>query len=305
MLLTIIGLCLFEIVSSLDNAVVNADILATMGKKWRRWFLTWGIFFSVFLVRGLLPFFLVWIANPTLNPIEVFSAAFSNDPAVAESMKQSAPLLLIAGGVFLIFLFFHWLFVEPKEFGFRVEKFFSKQAIWFYSVISIILCVILWFAIQKDPMLGFAAAIGSSAFFIIHGLKEQAARAEQDLKKNKDISDISKVIYLEILDATFSIDGVIGAFAFTMSVPLIILGNGLGAIVVRELTIKGVDHIKKFKYLKNGAMYSIFFLGFVMVAHSFGVHIPDWLSPVVTIGVIGVFFVKSIMHQKATAGQIG
>ena len=109
---------------------------------------------------------------------------------------------------------------------------------------------------------------------------------------------ISKLLYLEVLDATFSIDGVIGAFAFTMSVPLILLGNGLGAVVVRELTIRGVDRIKKYPYLKNGAMYSILCLGVVMLAHSFGVHVPEYVAPIITFIVIGFFLMKSIKEAK-------
>jgi hypothetical protein len=109
-----------------------------------------------------------------------------------------------------------------------------------------------------------------------------------------DMSDISKIFYLEVIDATFSIDGVLGAFAFTMAVPLIIIGNGLGAIVVREMTIRNVENIKKYRFLKNGAMYSVFFLGCIMVLDSFGFHIPSWVSPAITFGVVGFFLVKSI-----------
>lgn len=298
MILTILGLCVFEVVSSLDNAVVNADVLATMGKKWRRWFLIWGIFFSVFLVRGLLPWLIVWMSSPSLGFMGSLTATFSNDPHVKEALEKTAPLLLMGGGIFLIFLFFHWLFMEPKNFGLRGEEFFSRQAGWYFAIVSILLTVIIWKALKIDPMLAFAASIGSSAFFITHGFKEHAARAEEEMKDNKNMSDISKLLYLEVLDATFSIDGVIGAFAFTMSVPLILLGNGLGAIVVRELTIRGVDKIKNYPYLKNGAMYSIFCLGTVMLVHSFGVHVPEYIAPIITFVVIGFFLMKSIKEAK-------
>jgi len=98
---------------------------------------------------------------------------------------------------------------------------------------------------------------------------------------------------------TFSIDGVLGAFAFTLSVPLIILGNGLGAYILRKLTIGNIDRIKKYAFLKNGAMYSIFILGIIMVADSFGVEIPSYVSPILTFGIIGFFLYKSIKHIKA------
>ncbi|MBL8013139.1 MAG: DUF475 domain-containing protein [Candidatus Omnitrophica bacterium] len=298
LILSILGLCVFEIVSSLDNAVVNADVLSTMSAKWRKWFLVWGIFFGVFLVRGLLPWLIVWISNPALGPVGALTASFSNDPRVAASLEASSPILLVGGGLFLIFLFFHWLFLEQKNFGLVLEKQISRQGAWFYPVVSVILAVVIWLAIKKDPMMAFAASLGASAFFITHGFKEHAARVELEMKDNKDMSDISKLIYLEILDATFSIDGVIGAFAFTMSVPIIIIGNGLGAIVVRELTLRGVDRIRNYPFLKNGAMYSIFFLGIVMLADSFGVHVPHYFAPLITFGVIGFFLRKSILFQK-------
>lgn len=293
-LLSILGLCLFEVISSIDNAVVNADVLATMSKRWRKWFLVWGIFFGVFLVRGLLPWFIVWMANPSVGPWGALTASFSNDPKIQQALEESSPPLLLGGGVFLIFLFFHWLFLEPKEFGLHVERFFSKQGVWFFAVVSVILSAIIWEALKINPMMAFAASVGSSAFFITHGFKEHAARVELELKNRHHLSDISKIMYLEILDATFSIDGVIGAFAFTMSVPIIILGNGLGALVVRQLTIQGVDKIKNYPYLKNGAMYSIFFLGMIMILESFGAHVPHYAAPVITFVVVGFFWKKSL-----------
>ena len=110
-LITIIGLSLFEAVSSVDNAIINAEVLSTMGKKARRWFLTWGIFIAVFLVRGLLPFAIVWAFNAKLSFMQILSAAWSSDPLVVESIQKSAPILLVAGGVFLLFLFLHCLFL--------------------------------------------------------------------------------------------------------------------------------------------------------------------------------------------------
>ncbi len=298
MILSVIGLCVFEVVSSLDNAVVNADVLSTMSAKWRKWFLVWGIFFSVFLVRGILPWLIVWMANPAVGPWNALTSTFSNDPHISELIEAQAPILLIGGSVFLIFLFLHWLFLEEKNFGLNVERTLSKHGVWFYTLASIFLTVIIWLCLKRNPMMAFSASIGASAFFITHGFKEHAARVEVELKQNNNMSDLSKLIYLEILDATFSIDGVIGAFAFTMSVPLILIGNGIGAMVVREFTIRGVDKIRKYPYLKNGAMYSIFFLGVVMFLDSFGIHVPHYVAPVITFLVIGFFLTKSLKEKK-------
>lgn len=292
--LIVFGLVLFETISSIDNAIINAEVLSTMGKKARRWFMLWGILIAVFLIRGLLPLLIVWAVNPSLGVWGALTAAFSSDPRVHEAVERSAPVLLSGGGIFLIFLFFHWLFLEPKHFGLKGEKFILSQGVWFYAVISLVLAVIVWFAIQVDPLMAFGAVIGSTAFFITHGFKENAARAEEQLLSGSSAkSDISKILYLEVIDATFSIDGVLGAFAFTLSVPLILLGNGIGAIVVRQLTLGNINRIKKYMYLKNGAMYSVFVLGSIMILDSFGVHIPAWLSPVATTMIVGYFFLKS------------
>jgi len=114
---------------------------------------------------------------------------------------------------------------------------------------------------------------------------------------------LQSFFYLEVIDATFSVDGVLGAFAFTLSVPLIILGNGIGAFVVRELTIRNVENIRKYRFLKNGAMYSILVLGIIMILDSFGAHIPNWLSPLVTFGIVGFFFYKSLRYVALREGE--
>jgi len=293
-LLTVAGLCLFEIISSVDNAIVNAEVLSTMSQRARKWFLLWGLLFAVVVVRGLLPWLIVWAVMPELGPIGALMATFSSDPAVLEAVEKSAPILLIGGGIFLIFLFFHWLFLEPKEYGLKGEKLSHAQGVWFFAVVSIILSVVVWFALQISPMLAFGAVIGSTAFFITHGFKQNAELEEKRLVAGKgNMSDLSKIFYLEVLDTTFSVDGVLGAFAFTLSVPLIVLGNGIGALVLRQMTVSNMDRIKKYIYLKNGAMYSILFLGTIMLLDSFGFHIPAWVSPIVTFGVVGYFFWKS------------
>lgn len=296
MILTIAGLCLFETISSIDNAIINAEVLSTMKEKARRWFLTWGMFFAVFLVRGLLPLLIVWLAIPSLGIAGAFTATFSSDPAVVAAIEHSAPMLLMGGGVFLVLLFLHWLFMEEKNYAFTGERFIHENGVWFFALASVFLAVVVWFALRADSLVAFAAVVGSTAFFITHGFKQNAEVAEKNLSK-MHLSDLSKIMYLEALDATFSIDGVLGAFAFTLAVPLILLGNGLGAIVVRQITIGNIHRIKKYAYLKNGAMYSILVLGAVMLAESFGAPIEPWVAPIVTFLIVGYFFFKSTKIQ--------
>lgn len=298
-ILIVFGLTLFEVITSVDNAIINAEVLSTMSRWARRWFLLWGIIIAVFLVRGLLPWLILWMNNPSLGPVGAFTASFSTDPGISSAIEESAPILLIAGGVFLIFLFFHWIFLEPKHYGLTGEEFIHRQGVWFFAVASVLLAVIVWLAIKANPLMAFGAVIGSTTFFITHGFKENAEQAErQMLEGGEKMTDISKIFYLEVIDATFSIDGILGAFAFTFSIPLILIGNGIGALVVRRLTISNIENVKKYKYLKNGAMYSILALGIIMVADSFGAHIPSWLSPIVTFAIIGYFFYKSVKELK-------
>jgi len=123
--LIIAGLCLFETITSIDNAIINAEVLSTMGKRARRWFLIWGLLFAVFAIRGLLPWLIVWMSTPRLGPTGAFFATFSSDPLVIAAIEQSAPILLMGGGTFLLFLFLHWLFLEEKHFGLRGEEYIA------------------------------------------------------------------------------------------------------------------------------------------------------------------------------------
>jgi len=294
----IVGLCLFEIISSVDNAVVNAHILKTMPEKYRKIFLFWGLLFAVFVVRGLLPFVIVWIANPDLGIIQVVTATFSNSPEVKDYIERSKPLLLLGGGIYLFLVFLSWLFLEEKKYAFLVEGFIHRQGAWFYALASILTTTVVYYSLKENPTLALAATIGVSAFFITDGFKKNAEAQEKKLM-NPAMSAWSKILYLEVLDASFSIDGVIGAFAFTVSVPLIILGNGLGAFVVREFTIRGIDLISKFEFLKNGAMYAIGVLGAIMVLESFGQEFPFWLAPLNMFVLLGIFLFLSVRSNKA------
>lgn len=299
MILTILGLTLFEIINSVDNAVINAEVLGKMSERARKWFLLWGILIAVFLLRGLLPW-LILLASGDLTPSQAFMASFSSDPHVVDAIEKMSPILLAGAGIFLVFLFLHWLFLESKEYGLIGEKFIHRHGVWFYATASAVVAVVVWQAVHINPLMAFGAVIGSTAFFIIHGFKENAEQAEKELiEGTNNKSDLSKLLYLEAIDACFSIDGVLGAFAFTFSVPLIIIGNGIGAYIVRQLTIGNIERVKKYKYLKNGAMYSIAILGAIMLIDAFGAHIPSWVSPVITFIIVGYFFFKSWREVKA------
>lgn len=296
-LVVVLGLCTFEVISSVDNAIINAHVIKTLPDKFKKFFLFWGLIIAVFLVRGVLPFLIVWLANPAFSFAEVISFVFHPTPEIEAYVEKSQALLLLGGGVYLFMVFLSWLFMEEKKYAFFVEGFIHKQSVWFYAFASLFFTVVVYFSVRVNPILALSAAIGSTAFFITDGFKKNSEEKEKQLLTG-NMSAWSKILYLEVLDATFSIDGVIGAFAFTTSIPLIFLGNGLGAFIVREMTIRGVDTISKFAYLKNGAMYSIGMLGGIMVLEAFGKEYPFWLAPLNTTLLLIFFLGLSIREMK-------
>lgn len=297
-LIVIFGLILFEVISSVDNAVVNAHILQTLPEKYRKIFLFWGLLFAVVIMRGALPFVIVWIANANLTFPQVWHLVFSDPSQVSASLDQSKPLLLLGGGVYLFFVFLSWLFLEEKKYAFIVEHFIHRQGVWFYAISSVFITAVVYVSLTTNPLLALAASIGSTAFFLTDGFRKNAEAAEHNLVHGSGMSAWSKLLYLEVLDASFSIDGVIGAFAFTLSVLLILIGNGIGALVVRQLTVKGMNLIAKFAYLKNGAMYSIGMLGGLMVLEAFGHEVAFWVAPLNTLILLAIFLGLSLREME-------
>ncbi len=296
----VIGLIVFEVVNSVDNAIVNASILKTMSILWRKRFLLIGIITSVFLVRFILPLIIVWVSVPTISGADLFLAFVGQSDVAANAIEMQKPLILMFGGVFLLYLYMHWLFLEQKEPLF-IERFLKqKHGVWFFAFAAIVLVIVMYLS-RASPMMMLAAAIGSATFFILYGLKQTAEESERNLVAGaKGMSDLSKFVYLEVLDMTFSFDGVIGAFAFTINLILILIGIGIGAIVVRELTIKGIDTISKYKYLKNGALTSIGFLGLFMMIEAFNIELPSFVPVLITFLLVGIAFYLSRRALRTT-----
>lgn len=302
-IIVVLGLLVFELITSIDNAIINADVLRTMRPQSRKWFLVFGLIIGVFVVRGLLPWIIVWASNPSIGPINAFIASFTGNSDIEGAIKTSSPIILMGAGTYLLLLFLHWIFSEPKRYSMGVERVVAHFHVWYFATASVLLAVIVWFALQQNSaLMAFGAVIGSTVFYVSYAFKLNAEDKQRRMRKKKS-SDISKIWYLEMLDSTFSVDSVLGAFAFTLSVPLIIIGNGLGALIVRQLTINGVHKVKKFIYLKNGAMYSIFVLGVLMILDSFGYQIPIWLSPVLTFVIVGYFLLRSEKAIEAKKAQ--
>lgn len=304
----IIGLIVFEVVNSVDNAIVNASVLKTMSVLWRKRFLFIGIITSVFLVRFLLPLAIVWISVPNISPLDLFLAFLGQSDVAQKAIEAQTPIILMFGGVFLLYLYLHWLFMEKKEPLF-IERFLKeKHGVWFFAFAAFLLVLVMFLA-RDHPFMMLAASIGSATFFLLYGIKETAEESERNIAAGtSQLGDLSKFLYLEVLDTTFSFDGVIGAFAFTTNLFLILIGIGVGALVVRQLTVVGIDKIAKYRYLKNGAMTSIGFLGLFMCLEAFGVDLPSVVPILATFLLIGIAFYASrrlLPHEERKPDKRG
>jgi hypothetical protein len=134
----VLGLVVFEVVNSVDNAVVNATVLKTMSMLWRKRFLLIGIVTSVFLVRFILPLIIVWISVPTISLPEMFLAFSGQSAIAAQAIEMQKPVILVFGGIFLLLLYFHWLFLEKKD-PLYIERFLKeKYGVWFFAVAALV-----------------------------------------------------------------------------------------------------------------------------------------------------------------------
>lgn len=300
--LIVFWLIIFEVICSIDNAVINAQVLWTMkNEKAKNFFLTWWMFFAIFFVRWVLPFLIVFIANSSLWLFWTFDAIWNSDSAATKSIEHSIPLLMLWWWIFLLLLFLDWFFCEEKKIWFKIESLALKiWKTWFYAISTVLLLIMIilinkYSNHESSQTLIIATTIWFSVFFISNWFKQNAQSVEKDLLSKKSwLNDRSKVLYLELLDITFSIDWVIWAFAFTSSIPLILIWNWIWAVVVRQLTISNIENIKKFWYIKNWAMYSIFILSIIMILEWFWIEVPTVVSPIATISCLWFFLLKSL-----------
>jgi hypothetical protein len=299
-------LSILEISLSFDNAVVNATVLKEMDAKWRQRFLTWGILIAVFGMRIIFPVAVVSIIA-SVSPWVAIQIAL-NDPAQYQALMESAHVSLMGfGGSFLMLVglnFFlnedkddHWIgFVERPILHIGKIKFAAEML----TVLAILLIAGVYLPEIDQLSFVYSGVAGVVAFTAIHKLSEfmeegEANRAA-DATKAAAKSGLGMFLYLEILDASFSFDGVIGAFAISTNLFIIAVGLGIGAMFVRSLTIMLVEQntLDEYRYLEHGAFYAIIALATIMFLKTF-VHVPEVVTGCIGAGFIAVSFVHSLM----------
>ncbi|WP_456470605.1 DUF475 domain-containing protein [Caminibacter sp.] len=286
-------LAILEISLSFDNAVVNAKILKTMDKIWQKRFLTWGILIAVFGMRFVFPILIVAVAA-NMGIYETINIALFDPQKYHEVLLSTEKLIYAFGGAFLWMVFSDFLF-EEKEI--RWIKPIEKTAEKFGKVnnISFIVAVVIGIIVvydAKDYKIAIAYFLGLLSYALLKGVNE--ALSSEGVK-----SGLMGLIYLEVLDASFSFDGVIGAFAITPNIILIMIGLGIGAMFVRSLTIWMVENgvLDEYKYLEHGAHYAIGVLAVIMLLKIF-FHISEVITGTLGLLLLALAFLHSKLEKK-------
>ncbi len=298
-----------EVSLSFDNAVVNASILKRMDERWQKYFLTWGILVAVFGMRLLFPIVIVSAATG-IGFVGVTEMAL-NDPATyAKYLTESHVQIAAFGGMFLLMVFYSFIFDESRELhwlGYLERKLGSFGKLEAIEIIMALgpLLIIQNYLPQEIRLEALVAGVtGVILYVIVDSLatlfesEEEGEEVVAVLKK----SGMMSFVYLEVLDASFSFDGVIGAFAITQDVVIIMLGLAIGAMFVRSLTVylvrKGT--LDEYVFLEHGAHYAIGVLAGIMLI-SMTHHISEIITGLSGAVLIGLSVISSIRYKKRMA----
>lgn len=303
----VVILSVLEVSLSFDNAVVNASVLKEMDEVWQRRFLTWGIAFAVFGMRIVFPLAIVAIAA-SIGPMEALNLSL-NDPAKYESLVSSAHIGIAGfGGAFLAMVGMKFFFDAEKEVHWiaSIESALSKVSALPAIEIAVLL-ITMWVISSFLPveeahtflvagMLGLVTFIAVEAVSHWLEMREEAARLAGAVVR----SGLGGFLYLNILDASFSFDGVIGAFALSNNMIVIALGLSIGAMFVRSMTVHLVKQgtLAEYRFLEHGAFWAIVVLGGIMLVSAV-VHIPETITGLIGAILIGLSFWWSVRHARA------
>ncbi|MEU7007187.1 DUF475 domain-containing protein [Streptomyces sp. NPDC046332] len=333
-------LCILEISLSFDNAVVNAGILKKMNAFWQKIFLTIGILIAVFGMRLVFPVVIVAI-SAKIGPIEAVDLALNDAERYEQLVTDAHPSIAAFGGMFLLMIFLDFIFEDRdiKWLGWVERPLAKLGKVDMLSVcIALIVLAIsaMTFATQahqhggthvdKASTVLLSGVFGLITYLVVGGLsgyfenkleedEEREHEAEEEAKRaGKPVSAVKLAgkaaffmfLYLEVLDASFSFDGVIGAFAITNDIVLMALGLGVGAMYVRSLTVYLVRQgtLDDYVYLEHGAHYAIGALAVILMI-SIRYQIPEVVTGLIGVALIGWSFWSSVRRNRALAAAEG
>ena len=310
-------LAVMEISLSFDNAVVNASVLKRWDAFWKMIFLTVGILIAVFGMRLVFPIVIVAV-TADLGMMEVITLALNNPTEYSAKLLAHHAEISAFGGIFLLLVFLNFVFDDKDVHWFdwlesRLAKFGKVDAM---SVFVALIVLMISVSFANDAQAGAVLIAGVWGILVYLGVQVVSGMLEGDLEEELDedgnsTGEVTSAIlrggiigflYLEVLDASFSFDGVIGAFAITNDVIVIMLGLAIGAMFVRSMTIFLVDKgtLDEFIYLEHGAHYAIGALAVIMLL-SVKFHVPELITGLIGIAFIGWALLASLKHRKREA----
>ncbi|ANY20568.1 Integral membrane protein TerC family protein [Tsuneonella dongtanensis] len=306
MLWIIVVLSILEISLSFDNAVVNASVLKDMDRVWQKRFLTWGIAFAVFGMRIVFPLAIVAIAAG-IGPMETIRLSL-NDPVEYERLVSSAHVGIAGfGGAFLAMVGLKFFFDGEKDVHWIevVERFLGRFAALPAAEIGLLLLSIwgISLLLPDEEALTFVVAglLGIVTFIAVEGVSTMLELHEEKQRLAGAVvrSGLGGFLYLNILDASFSFDGVIGAFALSNNMIVIALGLSIGAMFVRSMTIHLVEKgtLAQYRFLEHGAFWAIIVLGAIMLL-SAKWHIPETITGLFGAILIGLSLLWSVRFNR-------
>ncbi|WP_154493549.1 MULTISPECIES: DUF475 domain-containing protein [unclassified Paracoccus (in: Bacteria)] len=303
-------LAVLEISLSFDNAIVNANKLKDMTPKWQRRFLTWGILIAVFGMRIVFPLLIVVIAAK-IGPWQAMVLAASQPDEYSRIMHDAHLPIAAFGGTFLMMVGLSFFFDHEKDVHWVkwLEKRMTRYATIRGIEVAIVLVTVLVFSRfldGADAQIFFSSAIWGLLTFLLVEVLGGLLDSSQEALHAGAKGGLGAFLYLEVLDASFSFDGVIGAFALTHNLFVIAIGLGIGAMYVRSMTIMLVERgtLSEYRYLEHGAFYAIIALSVIMFVQPL-VHIPEVITGLGGATLIGISFWSSLRWNRRNGEALG
>ncbi len=299
-------LAILEITLSFDNAVVNALILEKMTPKWQHRFLTWGILIAVFGMRFFFPVLIVSIFS-NLSIIKTVHLALEDVSQYTHYLHIAHAPLVAFGGAFLMMVGLEYFFLENKNLWIKkVEEYLINLNIKYLDILISLLAIfgIQFFISEEQKMqVMLSGIIGIIVYIFVKKVCEILEKIQekkmQNAIKGAATGGFMMFVYLELIDASFSLDGVLGSFAISKDIVIIMIGLAIGAMFVRSLTLVMVEEktLKKYPYLSSGAHYAIFTLAIIMFISTV-YEVPEIVTGTLGLMFVGASFIASLKENK-------
>jgi len=297
-------LAMLEISLSFDNTIVNANKLKTMSPVWQRRFLTWGILIAVFGMRIVFPLLIVVVAA-NVGAWQALVLAVSQPDEYARILHDAHLGIAAFGGAFLLMVGLSFFFDTAKDEHWVqwIESRMARAAgIRGFEIMLVLGLILAFVGLQKTPVAGhvfFGAAIWGLVTFLAVEALGALLDSSKEVLQGAARGGLGAFLYLEVLDASFSFDGVIGAFALSHNLLVIAIGLGTGAMYVRSMTIMLVRQgtLKQYCYLEHGAFYAVIVLSVIMFAQSV-VDVPELVTGLGGVTMIGLALWSSVRRNR-------